>query len=113
MLLLVYPSWFADWYPSPRWRTLRRDVIREALGRMLKMQLSLRRSLFRPRDAQGELSAEARDAERVSRDLVGAKRLGKRYWAMVGEMLAVTVGVGALSLFGAVGAARWVLGLFQ
>lgn len=76
---------------------------------MLKMQLSLRRSLFRPRDADGHLSAAAREEETVSRDLEGAKRLGKRYWAMIGEMVAVTVGVGVLAVVASISSSRALL----
>ena len=78
---------------------------------MLKMQLSLRRSLFRPRDAEGHLSAAAREEETVSRDLEGARRLGKQYWAMIGEMVAVTVSVGVLAVVAGISGGRALYGL--
>jgi hypothetical protein len=78
---------------------------------MLKMQLSLRRSLFRPRDADGHLSAAAREEETVTRDFEGARRLGKRYWAMIGEMVVVTVGVGVLALVAGISGGRAMLRL--
>lgn len=57
------------------------------------MQLRARRSIYRPRDAHGLLSDDAMKDETISIDPEGAKRLGKRYWRMVGEMMGVTAGV--------------------
>lgn len=74
LLALTYGDRFAAVYPSARWRASRVALVREGLGRMIKMGLGVRKSVYRPREeGTGELGEKEREEERALTDPEGGE----------------------------------------
>jgi hypothetical protein len=74
ILLLTYSTHFASYYPSQRWRNQRISLVKDGMGRVLRMGLGKRKSVFRPREeGTGGLSEEAKREEEVRMDPVGGE----------------------------------------
>jgi hypothetical protein len=105
-LRLIYeriPQWFGEFYPRAGWRKERHVLTRVAMARIIRWQLGMRRTQFRPRNADsGELvypDDKARNEEAIVPDYDGAKVMMRRWKWLVYEMLAVCgVGVALVAL---------------
>ncbi|CDZ96892.1 Domain of unknown function DUF2236 [Phaffia rhodozyma] len=92
LFALAYPSYFQSVYPSTRWSAKRIRVSQEGLGRLVKMSLGARKSVYRPRtDGSKDLDEKAFKEEWIGKDEAGAKQLGKDYISLLVEMIAVSV----------------------
>jgi len=97
------PQFFGEIYPRKAWEMKRRGLVRIAMARIVRWQLGMRKTMFRPRtqaanDAEnegGELvyaSEAERKAEEVLLDPAGGEKLRKEWrWLMI-EMMGVLVG---------------------
>ncbi|KAL7411543.1 hypothetical protein BDY24DRAFT_396200 [Mrakia frigida] len=92
VLLLTYGTHFGNAYPSRRWRDTRIRLMRDGIGRMLRMGMGKRKSAFRPREeGSGMLSEEAKEEEGVRMDPVGAYKMVREYQLLVAEMVVVSL----------------------
>lgn len=55
------PVYFSKYYPRRGWTDKRREMIREALIRVTRWNLGMRKTTFRPRNAYGFSSSEGAD----------------------------------------------------
>jgi hypothetical protein len=90
------PQFFGEIYPRKGWEVKRRELVRIAMARIVRWQLGMRKTMFRPRKEDGGdivyPSEDVRVAEEISFDPAGREKLGKDWkWLMI-EMTSVLVG---------------------
>ncbi|KAG9041763.1 hypothetical protein FS837_011772 [Tulasnella sp. UAMH 9824] len=82
------------------WERRRGELVLEALGRMTRYKLGMRRTTFRARNVEGELEDTVKEAESVTRNKEDVARFMKRWraiwWEMGGVLMAWAVMVGVL-----------------
>ena len=98
LLLQRIPHEFSRWYPRRAWREKRREVVREGLAMMVRWNMDMRRSSFRPRTdvcangpggGGGELARGVKEAESVEANPVHARKVTKMGKEVLLEMVAV------------------------
>lgn len=95
------PVLFSCVYPRRGWSRKRAALTREALARMVRFQLGMRRTTFRARTEGGEVGEGILSVEAVKADPAGARKLVKEYKGLMMEMAGVMAG-GAVLLIGCV-----------
>ncbi|KAF8527100.1 hypothetical protein JB92DRAFT_2869085 [Gautieria morchelliformis] len=92
LTLAQLPMIFSYIYPRCGWRRKRAALTREALARVVRFQLGMRRTAFRPRTESGDVGEGVLCMEAVKPDPVGGTRLVKEYRALMMEMAVVIAG---------------------
>jgi hypothetical protein len=103
LTLAQVPMLFSCIYPRRGWRRKRAALIREALARVVRFQLGMRRTTFRPRTERGEVGEDVWRMEAVKPDPVGGARLVREYRALMVEMAGVLAGSITLLISGVAG----------
>lgn len=98
------PVYFSKYYPRRGWTDERRDMIREALIRVTRWNLGMRKTTFRPRqpydlsspeDTGGEIAEGVVEEEKVKPDYEGGRKLMKSFRNVWLEMIGV-LGLGVV-----------------
>ncbi|KZO91054.1 hypothetical protein CALVIDRAFT_522046 [Calocera viscosa TUFC12733] len=96
-----YPKRFGELYPRKAWERRRVALMKEGVRRLTRFNLGLRRTVYRPRDAdKPDLDPRVREAETVVPDFEGGKRMMREYRLMMLEMGGVTLTCGLLACAG-------------
>ncbi|KAF8576419.1 hypothetical protein K439DRAFT_1418954 [Ramaria rubella] len=103
LIMAQIPVLFSCIYPRRGWSDKRAALTREALARVVRFQLGMRRTTFRARNEHGEVGDEVLSLETVKPDTVGGKKLVKEYRALMLEMAGVISGVMVLVIAGMLG----------
>jgi len=91
LAVTMYPRWFGWLYPRKRWEERRVHITKEGMRRLVRFNLGLRRTAFRPRsEGDALLEDEVKRAEAILPDPIGAEKLMKEYRLMLAEMGLVT-----------------------
>ncbi|KAG8978902.1 hypothetical protein FRB90_008261, partial [Tulasnella sp. 427] len=85
-----------------RWESKRGELLLEAVGRMTRYKLGMRRTTFRARGVDGELDEKVKEEEKVEKSKEDVRRFLKRWNAIWWEMGGVLV-----IWFGIVGFIGW------
>ena len=92
------PVLFSYVYPRRGWTRKRAALTREALARVVRFQLGMRRTTFRARSEGGEIGADVLSVEAVKPDPKSGMRLVWKYRILMMEMATVIITVGVAVL---------------
>ncbi|EJU02164.1 hypothetical protein DACRYDRAFT_51826, partial [Dacryopinax primogenitus] len=100
-----YPKRFGEIYPRKDWEQRRVSLVKEAVCRLTRFNLGMRKTLYRPRDAEHpELEPRVKELETIVPDFEGGRKMVREYRLTLLEMGSVTAGVVTLGCV-----ALWVL----
>jgi hypothetical protein len=97
LFLTKLPYLFGKLYQMRNWESRRIRISREGLSRVVRWQLGMRRTAFRPRREDGDLAEGVEESEAVVPNMVLGKAFMREYNSLMYEMVGVTSGI-ALSL---------------
>ncbi|KZV94658.1 hypothetical protein EXIGLDRAFT_672908 [Exidia glandulosa HHB12029] len=89
-------TWFGRVWPRRGWKMERIRILRHVLPRVVRNQLGMRRTHFRPRDAQAMSDSPVQD-EQCEPDFVGGAQIQRAWSRLVWEMVAVCATAGLVS----------------
>jgi hypothetical protein len=93
LLLARVPYLFGRVYRIRDWESRRIKISREGLSRVVRWQLGMRRTVFRPRQEDGEIAPGVEQAEAVVPNMVLGQAFMREYNLFIREMLGVMGGV--------------------
>ncbi|KAF8761851.1 hypothetical protein RHS01_00833 [Rhizoctonia solani] len=93
LLLGKVPYLFGRVYRIRNWESRRIRISREGLSRMVRWQLGMRRTVFRPRQEDGDIAPGVEQAEAVVPNMVLGQAFLREYNLFIREMLGVMGGV--------------------
>ncbi|CAE7213155.1 unnamed protein product [Rhizoctonia solani] len=99
------PYLFGKLYPLRNWESRRVRISREGLSRVVRWQMGMRRTAFRPRQEDGEIAPGVEQSEAVVPNMVLGQAFMREYNLLIREMLGV-IGGTVLSVL-AVGWKAW------
>lgn len=109
LLLTKLPYLFGKVYRLRNWEERRIRLSREGLSRMVRWQLGMRRTAFRPRQEDGDLAEGVQETEAVVPNMVLGQAFLKEYKGLIREMVGVIGGMVVLVLAAGWKASRLVL----
>ncbi|KAG9126430.1 hypothetical protein FRC07_003490 [Ceratobasidium sp. 392] len=89
LFLTKLPYLFGKVYKVRDWEARRIRLSREGLSRMVRWQLGLRRTAFRPRREDGDIAEGVEEAEAIVPNMVLGQAFLKEYKLLIREMVAV------------------------
>ncbi|KAG8691511.1 hypothetical protein FRC11_002407 [Ceratobasidium sp. 423] len=109
LLLTKIPYLFGKVYRLRNWESRRVKVSREGLSRVVRWQMGMRRTVFRPRQEDGEIAPGVEQSEAIVPNVILGQAFMREYNLLIREMLGV-IGSVVLSVL-ALGwkASSWVL----
>ncbi|CAE6528581.1 unnamed protein product [Rhizoctonia solani] len=93
LLLTKLPCLFGRVYPLRNWESRRVRISREGLSRVVRWQMGMRRTAFRPRQEDGELAPGVEQSEAVVPNMVLGRAFMREYNFLIREMVGVIGGV--------------------
>ncbi|KAF8741181.1 hypothetical protein RHS02_03953, partial [Rhizoctonia solani] len=108
LLLGKVPYLFGRVYRIRNWESRRIRISREGLSRMVRWQLGMRRTVFRPRQEDGDIAPGVEQAEAVVPNMVLGQAFLREYNLFIREMLGVMGGVVLSALAVGWQARRWI-----
>ncbi|CAE6396002.1 unnamed protein product [Rhizoctonia solani] len=93
LLLAKVPYLFGRVYRIRNWESRRIRISREGLSRVVRWQLGMRRTIFRPRREDGEIAPGVEQAEAIVPNMVLGQAFMREYNIFIREMLGVMGGV--------------------
>lgn len=93
ILLSKLPYLFGKVYRLRNWEARRIRLSREGLSRMVRWQMGMRRTAFRPRREDGDLAEGVQEMEAIVPNMVLGQAFLKEYNGLIREMVGVIGGV--------------------
>ncbi|CAE6441146.1 unnamed protein product [Rhizoctonia solani] len=93
LLLTKLPYYFGKVYRLRNWESRRVRISREGLSRVVRWQMGMRRTAFRPRLEDGEIAPGVEQSEAVVPNMVLGQAFMREYNFLIREMLGVIGGV--------------------
>ncbi|CUA76902.1 hypothetical protein RSOLAG22IIIB_02382 [Rhizoctonia solani] len=97
LLSTKLPYLFGKVYRLRNWESRRVRISREGLSRMVRWQMGMRRTVFRPRQEDGEIVPGVEQSEAVVPNMVLGRAFMREYNFLIREMLGV-IGITVLSV---------------
>ncbi|CAE6493869.1 unnamed protein product [Rhizoctonia solani] len=93
LLITKLPYLFGRAYWLRNWESRRVRISREGLSRVVRWQMGMRRTAFRPRQEDGEIAPGVEQSEAVVPNMILGKAFMQEYNLLIREMLGVMGGV--------------------
>ncbi|KAG8745732.1 hypothetical protein FRC10_007212 [Ceratobasidium sp. 414] len=108
LFLTKIPYLFGKVYKVRGWEARRVRLSREGLSRLVRWQMGLRRTAFRPRREDGDLAEGVEKAEAVVPNVVLGQAFMREYRFLIREMVGVIAGTAVLFVVAGWKLSRWV-----
>ncbi|KAG9104874.1 hypothetical protein FRC06_006699 [Ceratobasidium sp. 370] len=108
LFLTKVPYLFGKIYRIRGWEARRIRLSREGLSRLVRWQMGLRRTAFRPRREDGDLAEGVKEAEAIVPNMVLGQAFMREYRFLIREMVGVIAGTAVLFVVAGWKLLRWV-----